>query len=43
MASIIKKYFASLSKAEAADRYVKNMDAGKDFIVKGNKNRDTGN
>lgn len=37
MASIIKKYFASLSEAEAADRSVKNMASGKDFSVKGNK------
>jgi hypothetical protein len=37
MASIIKKYFATLRDAAPADKYVKEMVAGKDFAVKGNK------
>lgn len=37
MASIIKKYFASLTPAEGVDRYVKYLVPGKDFTVKGNQ------
>lgn len=37
MASIIKKYFSSLSDAPATDKYVKELVAGKDFSIKGNK------
>jgi hypothetical protein len=37
MASIIKKYFASLKPEEGADRSVKYLTAGKDFRVKGNQ------
>ncbi len=37
MASIIKKYFSSLNNAPAIDKYVKELVAGKDFTVKGNK------
>jgi hypothetical protein len=37
MASIIKKYFASLHDAPATTKFVKNLKAGKDFAVKQNK------
>lgn len=37
MASIIKKYFATLRDAKPTNKYVKEMVAGKDFSVKGNK------
>lgn len=37
MASIIKKYFATLRDAKPTDKYVKELVAGTDFSVKGNK------
>ncbi len=35
MASIVKQYFTTLIKAMPRDKYVKEMVAGKDFLIKG--------
>ncbi|GEO11893.1 hypothetical protein SAE01_43890 [Segetibacter aerophilus] len=37
MASIVKKYFSALRHAPPTNKYVKEMVAGKDFTLKGNK------
>jgi hypothetical protein len=37
MASIVKKYFSALRNAAPSNKYVKEMVAGKDFTLKGNK------